>query len=364
LVWGADYLAERAAKYNIPVCALNVHIPEGEDPFGTSRHFDVDGVKVSVIGLSIPYGSPGDRWYPHVSSMDQTKQLLARLTERLDKEADLIVVLCHLGPDDCRALSEAVPRVNLFVGGHTHDLLREPMVVKETGALIVQAGGYTRYIGRLELTVNKRTEKVVSFESEPVDTLEDYTKVDEAFLDWARLMEDALCPDARRELAKSEQPLSKHETARLCAAAFLAKSRADAALCIPGNLLGTLPAGSITYNDVFKHVARYYLNEVVVTDVSGEALAAFMDQTKGLAVVWEDEQEPQADKSYRVVMRIKDFDKSFKWFCEKSGAAATATKCDFSVNEAMVAYLDAHEGTLQDMLAALNAEPAGVAAGK
>ncbi len=60
-----------------------------------------------------------------------------------------IVVLSHLGLSLDRKLAEAVPRIDLLLGGHSHDTLQEPAVVR--GVPIVHAGPYGKFVSRTNL---------------------------------------------------------------------------------------------------------------------------------------------------------------------------------------------------------------------
>jgi 2',3'-cyclic-nucleotide 2'-phosphodiesterase (5'-nucleotidase family) len=60
-----------------------------------------------------------------------------------------LVALSHLGLRHDRLLAQRVPRLELILGGHSHDTLREPEVV--AGVPIVHAGPYGAFASRTEL---------------------------------------------------------------------------------------------------------------------------------------------------------------------------------------------------------------------
>ena len=62
---------------------------------------------------------------------------------------DMLVVLSHVGLSLDRKLAQRVPRIDLLLGGHSHDTLFEPEYVG--GVPIVHAGPYGRYVSRTEL---------------------------------------------------------------------------------------------------------------------------------------------------------------------------------------------------------------------
>ena len=70
--------------------------------------------------------------------------------------ADLIVCVSHSGLDEDSALAATVPGIDVIISGHTHEKTETgPITVGST--LIVQAGGYTRYLGVLDLDLTAGT---------------------------------------------------------------------------------------------------------------------------------------------------------------------------------------------------------------
>lgn len=79
-------------------------------------------------------------------------------------EIDYTVLLTHIGFDkDCElaALLDKGCGVDLIIGGHTHTLLEEPVVVN--GIPIVQAGTGTGQLGRIDLSFSPRRHKLLDF---------------------------------------------------------------------------------------------------------------------------------------------------------------------------------------------------------
>jgi 2',3'-cyclic-nucleotide 2'-phosphodiesterase (5'-nucleotidase family) len=60
-----------------------------------------------------------------------------------------LIALSHLGLRHDRILAQRVPRLELILGGHSHDTLAEPELVG--GVPIVHAGPYGRFASRTEL---------------------------------------------------------------------------------------------------------------------------------------------------------------------------------------------------------------------
>jgi 5'-nucleotidase / UDP-sugar diphosphatase len=78
-------------------------------------------------------------------------------------KVDLVIALSHSGIDatgkgEDADLAAAVPGIDIIISGHTHDKLTQPKIVHAgdggtTSTIIVTAGAYGQYLGKLELSV-------------------------------------------------------------------------------------------------------------------------------------------------------------------------------------------------------------------
>jgi 5'-nucleotidase len=117
------------------------------------------GLKVGFFGL---LGKSAQNFAPSAKplSFDAIAETAAAMVAELrgTDKVDLVVALSHSGIDSAgkgedAALAAAVPGIDVIVSGHTHDKLTAPAVVGKT--LIVTAGSYGEYLGRLDLTVSR-----------------------------------------------------------------------------------------------------------------------------------------------------------------------------------------------------------------
>ncbi|MDQ6944501.1 MAG: hypothetical protein M3169_18540 [Candidatus Eremiobacteraeota bacterium] len=78
-----------------------------------------------------------------------------------------LIALSHLGLRHDRLLAQRVPRLDLILGGHSHDTLPAPEVV--AGVPIVHAGPYGAFASRTELAKNAAGRAVIAdFALEPL----------------------------------------------------------------------------------------------------------------------------------------------------------------------------------------------------
>ena len=143
-------LRARARKMRHPlICSNLLDIKGRELPFARSLTFDEAGTRVHVLGLLImqyPVGSPFERVFGwrFLEPWDAVETYANAMPPE-----DLLIVLSHVGLALDRKLAGRVPRIDLILGGHSHDTLRSPEYVGDVP--IVHAGPYGRYVSRTEL---------------------------------------------------------------------------------------------------------------------------------------------------------------------------------------------------------------------
>lgn len=143
-------LRKRASWMRHPLVCTNLLDTKGRSlPFARSLTFDEDGVRVHVLGLLVmqyPVGHPLERIFGW-RFLDPWDAVGAYAQEL--PAGDMLLVLSHVGLSLDRRLAERVPRIDLILGGHSHDTLFAPERV--AGVPIVHAGPYARYCSRTEL---------------------------------------------------------------------------------------------------------------------------------------------------------------------------------------------------------------------
>ena len=154
MYWGAERLDELVGAAAFPiVCANLVSQRRTGVPFVPSARVDVDGISVLLIGLIteelLPYSA-----YPALCLVPTVAAVEGEI-DRTAADGDLIVVVAHLPVADAIRVATAVPKIDVFVTGHSHEETRDPVGVGET--LIVQSGAFGEFLGRLEIDVNPET---------------------------------------------------------------------------------------------------------------------------------------------------------------------------------------------------------------
>jgi 2',3'-cyclic-nucleotide 2'-phosphodiesterase (5'-nucleotidase family) len=143
-------LQARARRIHHPLVCTNLLDTKNRAlPFARSLVFDRDGTRTHVLGLLImqyPVGSFWERVFGW-RFLDPWDAVQAYATQVPDGEA--LVVLSHVGLSLDRELARRVPRIDIILGGHSHDTLQEPEVVG--GVPIIHTGAYGNNVSRSEL---------------------------------------------------------------------------------------------------------------------------------------------------------------------------------------------------------------------
>ncbi len=148
-------LRARARMMGYPLVCTNLRDVKGRElPFAQSLRFVVPGgmggsYRVHVLGLLImqyPVGSPWERVFGwrFLDPWDAIAPYAAALGPR-----EPLVVLSHLGLSLDVKLAQRVPRIDLLLGGHSHDTLAQPRYAGDVP--IVHAGPYGEFVSRSEL---------------------------------------------------------------------------------------------------------------------------------------------------------------------------------------------------------------------
>src|SRR5207245_7764245 len=77
---------------------------------------------------------------------------------QLKRQADIIVVVAHIGSADAAKLARDVPGIDVIVAAHDHAPIQTARLEGKT--TIVDAGAYTQYLGHLEIVVDPATHKM------------------------------------------------------------------------------------------------------------------------------------------------------------------------------------------------------------
>jgi 5'-nucleotidase / UDP-sugar diphosphatase len=115
---------------------------------------EMDGKRIGILGLAYP-NTPLTTAKKNVEDFEFQDAIATarRLVPEVRTKADVVVALTHLGLSADQKLAEAVPGIDVILGGHSHNRVTEPLRVGKT--LIVQAGAHGSDVARLDIEVGE-----------------------------------------------------------------------------------------------------------------------------------------------------------------------------------------------------------------
>ena len=122
---------------------------------------EMNGVVIAIVGQAFPYtpiANPG--WLmPNWTFGIRETEMQETVSEARAKGAQAVVLLSHNGMDVDLKMASRVTGIDVILGGHTHDGVPVPVVVKNAGGqtVVTNAGSNGKFLGVLDLDVKGKT---------------------------------------------------------------------------------------------------------------------------------------------------------------------------------------------------------------
>ncbi len=261
---------------------------------GVSSHTVLTGrnggrqVRIGIVGVTL-----NSNPQPFVSYADPIDSFRKEI-EALRGQADVVVGLTHLAFEQDQALAEALPEVDLILGGHEHENTRAYRGTDFTPILKADANARTVYVHRLtwdtarkSLAVDSRLVIVsadVPEDPEVAKVVSDWEEKgftgfrQQGFEPAEQVAVTTVALDGREASVRNKAT----ELTDLLARAFQAEAQgSELALYNGGSIRidDVLPAGPVTQYDVIRILP--FGGKVLTADIQGSLLARALDQ--GLA---------------------------------------------------------------------------------
>jgi 2',3'-cyclic-nucleotide 2'-phosphodiesterase (5'-nucleotidase family) len=274
-----DYkaLSELYEHASFPVLAANLFEKDGRYPAWVKPYQfkEVNGITVGYLGITV--------FYEHFYSLLGWKvtdpyEAVEKYLPIVKENADIIVVLSHLGISDDEELARRFLDIDVILGGHTHHVLPEGRVIGDT--LVCGAGKYGQYIGQVDLTYDRKRSVLVK-KTAILHELEDYTPDDE-IVEIIESMEKESEETLNKKIGVLEEPMPVEWFAPSKFADYLANllkdwCEADIGMVNAGVLLEGLEAGDITLEKLHR-ICPHPINPCRVT-LTGEELREVAQQS-------------------------------------------------------------------------------------
>ncbi len=278
-------IVEKDFKGQIEFLAQNVKTTDFEDlVFKPYALREMNGVQVAVVGQAFPYTPIANprHMVPDWTFGIQDEHLQKMVDEARGKGAQVVVVLSHNGMDVDIKMASRVRGIDAILGGHTHDGVPAPVVVKNAGGqtLVTNAGSNSKFLGVLDFDV--RGGKVQDFRYKLLPVFSNLLPADagmQAFIDKVR------APYKERleeKLAVTEELLYRRGNFngswdQLICDALMQNKGADIAFS-PGVRWGTslLPGDTITYERMMDQMAMTY-PATTLNEFTGEQIKTILE---------------------------------------------------------------------------------------
>lgn len=223
--------------------------------FGAQDHgtLEVGCVTVGVFGLvSKPWTEQDEQFdgdfHPDLTSDHDVVARAQDAVSALRGSVDLVVMVSHLGLGLDREVARSAAGIDVVLGGHSHTALHD--VVNESGALIIQAGAYARYVARLDVEVDLQSRAIRSHHYRLLPNDAGFLPVSDAM---QAAVEDVLsrhAADIFEAVGQTRRSKGARDIARIAAQAALHILGVDAALVDVDTVWHPWAAGDLTPQDM------------------------------------------------------------------------------------------------------------------
>lgn len=225
-------------------------------------------LRVAFLGLTAAFNPFYHLLQWHIADPMESLKLQV---EEAAKHADIIVLLSHVGLHRDEQIAEYFPEIDLIIGGHTHHLLKEGEMVRNT--LLTAAGKHGAHVGEVILTYDhgrKKLSKKQAYTTNITRGKEDIqttTKLNQMLEEASDKLSSLV---ARTNRTLKVDWYAETEIMTMLTARLKGWTKADVAMLNAGLLLEDLPKGRITHKDVHR-ICPHPINPVLV-EVTGREL--------------------------------------------------------------------------------------------
>ena len=278
-------IVEKDFAGKIDFIAQNVKTSDFGDPvFKPYVIKEMNGVAVAIIGQAFPYTPIANpAWLtPNWTFGIRESEMQETVNEARAKGAQAVVLLSHNGMDVDLKMAARVTGIDAILGGHTHDGVPVPVIVKNTGGqtIVTNAGSNGKFLGVLDLDVKDK--KVLGFSYRLLPVFSNLLPADPAMSALIAKVRAPYEAKLSEKLAVTEGTLYRRGNFngtfdQLILDALMAVRGADIAFS-PGFRWGTslLPGQAITREHVMDQTAITY-PWTTLTDLRGEMIKTILE---------------------------------------------------------------------------------------
>jgi 5'-nucleotidase / UDP-sugar diphosphatase len=324
-------LRSQRAMVKFPMLAANIY-EDGRRMFEPYKVFDIDGLRVGVIGLTTE--DTRKMVSPENIKGIEFRSVIAearKVVPEVRSKADIVIAATHMGhyengkhgtqAEGDVEMARAVSGIDLVVGGHTQNpvCMKADNVLdrayvpgadcqpdRQNGAWIVQAHEWGKYVGRADFQYRNGELKLVKYALIPVNLMQTvkgsdgksskvpYTELiaeDKAMLEMLKPYQDFGQQKLQVEIGSTDGKLEGDRAvvrskpasmAVLIGQAMMDRTNADFAVVNSGGVRDSFAPGKLTYKDVLK--VQPFGNTVVTADLTGSEVMDYLNAVAKMSV--------------------------------------------------------------------------------
>ena len=303
--WGVETFASAVAKSEMPVLAANMSI-EGKvsgdiaaKPFTKIQPYilkEIDGITIAIVGITTPgmqfwFRPEFIRGFDFQHAVEPVRRALAKAKS---EGAHAIVLAGHMGlkprsggddfANNVVALTSEFPEVAAFIAGHTHQTIPSRLT---NGVLLTQADHFGIHIGRLDLTFDRASKRLLHREAQ-CELMDNRIPTDHIVVSRAKPQLDESAAALAQPIGTLAETLrvrgrpgEPSEVEALIGAAIMESLR-ERGLTVDGAMHGVFDernnfvAGPKTVNDIWTLIP--FENYLVTAELTPEELKAVMGE--------------------------------------------------------------------------------------
>lgn len=292
---GWEVVKTRAAEAKFPFLAANLFEEATNQPPAWVKPYivkEIAGVRFGIIGVTYsgtPFISKASNWkgLRFTREADAVKRILPEV----QRQANVVIVVAHQGWDRDISMAEEVPGIDVLISGHTHVEQNIPKVVGNT--VVVHAGYKARFVGRLDLQIDRTTKKIADFtrKNEVIPAVSTKATPPKEVVEPVRkLLADAAQAinrpigetliDLKRQFTADGRTTGEYPLGNLVVDAMLEANQAgtrpaDIALHNNAGIRADLPKGPLTYGKLYEVLP--FDNALTAMDLTGEQIKAILE---------------------------------------------------------------------------------------
>ncbi|MCR5289022.1 MAG: 5'-nucleotidase C-terminal domain-containing protein [Treponema sp.] len=308
--FGLDFLQRNFKNFEGRVVCSNISYADSGKPYILPYQiFDIDGVKVAVIGSTAPHVSTWEASAPeHFQNLDFTDPIesMKKTVKEIEGQYDILVAAVHIsrqgeydqeGKTGAFQIAQAIPELDVIIAGHEHALYCE----KVNDTWVLEPGKYGSHVAFTKFNLKKENGawKITDISAENIPTKN--LASSQAVLDKFKWVDDKAKENANSVVGKvaanfipegtdfitgadnvTTMPRAQVEDTALMdlineVQMYYAKAEISTAALF--NFDQTLKAGDFKRKDVA--FIYKYDNTLMGTNITGKNLLAYMEWTVG-----------------------------------------------------------------------------------